>query len=486
MRDTCSLRAAGLLFAALAASCGGGGGETERMNVLLITLDTTRPDRISCYGGRPGMTPSIDEIAADGVRFERAVATAGITPMSHSSILTGLNNYEHGMRVFYSDEVSHRLKDSVDTLPEILGAKGYSTVARVSSYPVSKAYNLDQGFDDFESGVDLGELDLSRQQRHQTAWDTSGRSSTQRRGDFTTDSAIAWLDENGSDGPWCMWLHMFDVHDYSIVPPAEFAAARGIEYPNPEATKGGASLQWRETMYDPELAFMDVQIARLRAWLRENGQDEKTIIVITSDHGQGLTDGKERHGWMKHRLLYDWCVQVPLIVRVPGLVSGGVVDAQVRTIDVLPTILEALQLPLASRVEGRSLVDLMLGEAEDEVRIAYADALNLYDTHAPRERALPPGQYDNLYMACDDRWKLIWHERNPDLSQLYDLESDPGETKNLYRADHPEAERLKAFLDEREATRVEAPESASGDPSAAALQSLGYGGEDEDDDETPR
>jgi len=394
-----------------ARPAGGPGGGKQR-NVLVVTPDTPRPDRNSCYGGKPGLTPTLDALAAEGARFERAVSTAGITPMSHSSILTGLNNYRHGMRVFYSDEVSHRLKDSVDTLPEILKSAGYQTVARVSSYPVSKAYNLDQGFDDFDSGVDLNELELDRQQRHDTSWDQGGKSSTQRRGDITTGGALEWLEANGNDGPWCMWLHMFDVHDFSIVPPAEFVKKFGIDYPNPSDVRGPANLAWRERMYDPELAFMDAQIGRIREWLKANGQDENTIIVVTADHGQGLTEGMRNHGWMKHRLLYDWSVRVPLIVRIPGVGGNAVIADQVRTIDVLPTILEALEVPLRQGIEGESTLGLIRGQREDEPRVAYADALNGYDTHSPGKGKLPQGQDDNLYMACDGRWKLIYHERN--------------------------------------------------------------------------
>jgi len=476
---------AGALTALSLALAGcGGGEESGGMNVLLITLDTTRPDRMSCYGGAPGLTPEIDAIAAEGARFERAISTAGITPMSHSSILTGLNNYAHGMRVFFSEEVSHRLKESVDTLPELLASRGYQTAARVSSYPVSSAYNLDQGFADFDSGVDLGALDLTKQQRHGVSWDTSGKTATQRRGDLTTDSALEWLDANGEKGPWCMWLHMFDVHDFSLVPPAEFAADYGVQYPSAEESrKMPGSLEWRERIYDPELAFMDRQIARLRRWLEEHGQDENTVIVITADHGQGMTEGLRNHGWMKHRLLYDWCVRVPLIVRVPGGPSRVVVENQVRTIDVTPTILEALEVPVRSRMEGESLMGLMRGEAESEPRIAYADALNAYDSHAPGAKKLPPNQYDNLFMACDGRWKLIWHERSPEHSQLYDLVKDPSELKNLYALDHPAAVRLTAFLQEREVNRVEPPGASDGGPDADALNSLGYGGEDGGEDE---
>lgn len=458
------------------------------MNVLIVTLDTTRPDHMSCYGGQAGLTPTIDALAAEGVRFDRAISTAGITPMSHASILTGLNNYAHGMRVFYSPEVSHKLKDVVDTLPEMLQPFGYRTAARVSAYPVSKHYGLDQGFQDFESGVDVEDLDLERQQRHETQWDTTGRTDTQRRGDLTTDSALAWLEAHGTEDPWCMWVHMFDVHDYSIVPPDDFMARFGLgPYPDPDARLGmEGMLRWREAVYDPELAFMDLQIARLRKWLEDNGQLENTIIVITADHGQGLREGLERHGWMKHRLLYDWCVRVPLIVRVPGMEPAArVVDTQVRTIDVVPTVLEALGRPMRSPVEGQSLMGLMRGEAESEPRVAYADALNHYDHHSPPESALPPHQKDNLFMACDGRWKLIWHERNPEHSQLYDLLKDPKELQNLYAPDHPRAQALLKFLMDRDAAAVEPPGSGGNAPNVAALNQLGYGGDEdpEDDDE---
>ncbi|QDV07563.1 Arylsulfatase [Planctomycetes bacterium Poly30] len=470
------------------ASTSGGVTLGKKMNVLVVTLDTTRADRLSCYGGKPGLTPTLDALAADGSRFERAISTAGITPMSHSSILTGLNNYKHGMRVFYSDVVSHRLKDSVDTLPEILKANGYKTAARVSSYPVSEEYNLHQGFDSFDAGIATDELDLTEQQRHETSWDQSGKSSTQRRGDFTTDGALEWLDKEGKDGPWCMWLHMFDVHDYSLVPPAEFMKGYGIEYPDPESVRGGAKLlEWREKMYDPELAFMDMQIRRVVQWLEENGQMDNTIIVVTADHGQGLSEGMKNQGWMKHRLLYEWSVHVPLIIRIPGFGAATVVPDQVRTIDIVPTLLEALEVPLRQAIEGESVLDLIRGQRESSPRIAYADALNDYDTHSPGAQKLPVGQADNLYMACDGRWKLIYHERNPRLSELYDLVKDPEEIQNLYAEDHPEAMRLQEFLDEREVTKVELPDGKSSGPSAARLEALGYGGgNDPDRDEKPK
>ena len=479
-----SPRNAALLALALGASVSCSGSESasgpKPLNVLLITLDTTRADRLGCYGYEAADTPVIDRLAAEGLRFGRALSTAGITPMSHSSILTGLNNYDHGMRVFHSEEVSHRLKDEVDTLPEILRRQGWRTGAAISSYPVSEHYNLDQGIDSFASGsVKVEDLALDKQQKHTTHWARGGASLTQRCGNETIDDALAFLQEGDPEQPWCLWVHLFDVHDFSIVPPAEFLEELGIECP-PEGTftQGRAQHRWRETMYDPELTFMDRQLGRLVSYLEASGELESTIIVLTADHGQGLNDGLKRHGWGKHRLLYDWSLHVPLIVRLPGM-QPTVVEAQVRTIDILPTVLEALNMPPAKGIEGKSLLGLARGEREATPRIAYADALNLYDAHAPKPAALKKN-YDNLYCVTDGLWKLIWHEEREENSELFHLTEDPLELKNLWSKEHPEAQRLFAFLEKHEAWKTEAP-TGHAPANTEALIQLGYGGGDDDD-----
>ncbi|MEZ6013518.1 MAG: sulfatase [Planctomycetota bacterium] len=464
-----------LAIGALVWSCSDPG--KQRPNVLIITLDTTRADRLGCYGATAASTRTIDALAKTGARFERAISTAGLTPMSHASILTGLNNYRHGLRVFYSQEAGHVLKDEVHTLPELLAPRGWHTAAFTSAYPVSRAYGLDQGFQTFDSGVDASALDLTSQQRHETEWADQRETATQRRGDATTDAALAWLSAQSADQPWCMWMHYFDAHDYSLVPPTDWAAARGITYPAAGSVQRRDQLQWRERMYDPELTFIDEQIARVLQKLVAMGVDERTLVVITADHGQGLSDGLRHHGWMKHRLIFDWGVHVPLILHGPG-VEPRVIAEQVRTTDIVPTLLELLDVPAQDELDGASLVALMRGEKEATPRLAYSDALNLLDAHSPRAGALPPGQYDNLYALQDGRWKFVWHQQDEAASELYDLVTDPAELDNLYAPDHPEAKRLAAQLAALDPSRVEAPADNGADPNAEALQSLGYGGED--------
>lgn len=473
----------GALALALLAGCGPSERtpDTSReLNLLLVTLDTTRADHLSCYGGVEGTTPHLDALAQDGIRFERAISTAGLTPMSHASMLTGRNPYAHGLRVFFGD-LDHSLPEDVPSLPELLSHHGWSTAAFVSAYPVSQAFGLDRGYQDFSSSVDdrLDSLDPSESQRPERFWADTASNRTQRRSDATTDAALTWLEEHAEKGPWHLWVHYFDVHDFSLVPPAAYAAERGVTY-TPELPP--TSVEAREAMYDFELGYMDAQFGRLIEWLQRSGEYEDTTIVVVADHGQGLKDGLQRHGWPSHRLLYDWSIHVPLLLRLPSSVASGlplrepdrVISEQVRTIDLLPTVLELLDLPPPGGVEGRSLMGLLRGEL-DEPRIAYADALNLQERYVKVE-ALPERQRDDLYAVVDTRWKLIWHRAHPELSELFDLERDPLELSNVIDQHPGEVERLRAFLLQRDALRL-VPKSSGGQaPDAGALDDLGYTG----------
>lgn len=470
-------RSGALLRAALllaAASCAPEAAEPKHWNVLLVTLDTTRADALGCYGREGGVTPRLDALAAEGARFARAISTAGLTPMSHASILTGRNPYSHGLRVFHGD-LDHRLPEGVPVLPEILASRGWSTAAFVSAYPVSGAFGLDRGYACFDTGLEEGfsKLDPAEPIREDGRYVDARVGDSQRRGDETTDRALAWLDEHGEAGPWHLWIHYFDPHDVSLVPPATFAN----EHDFPAYGSARNDQETKDRTYALEVSWTDTQVGRVLDWVRSAGQDQETVVVVIADHGQGLADGLARHGWSKHRLLYDWALHVPLILRVPGVRAAGPIEALVRSIDVAPTVLEALDLPPPEGIEGRSLLPLLSGEP-DEPRIAYADALNLHDTHAPLSR-LPETQRDDLYVAQDGDWKLILHRTHPESSELYHIAEDPLELENVYARFPGEAERLMSFLTERDALRLVPKGAGSSAPDAKALEGLGYTGDGE-------
>ena len=455
-------------------------GEDRPRNVLLVTLDTTRPDRLGCYGYGNAETPHLDALAARSARFEQAISTAGITPMAHASILSGLNPYRHGLRVF-AGEAGNRMSRHVPTLATQLANAGWVTAAFVSAYTVKRTFGLDRGFLHYDSGLEQFDDSNARATHDQGLWRDEPLVPTQRRGEATTDRALEWLRAHGTPErpPWFLWLHYFDVHDYNVVPPAEWAAERGVRYDasikrnNPDA---------REAMYDLEMTYMDQQVGRILAELERLGQRDDTLIVVIADHGQGLKDGLERHGWLRHRLLYQWSVQVPLLIAIPGLErTDGPITDLVRNIDVFPTVLEAVGLPLPADIEGRSLLPLMRGESLPPVT-AYADALNTIDAHAPT-KGLPEHCVDDLFMVIDGRWKLIHHRARPENTELFDLEADPLELDNVALRFPDERARLEQWLERSGAFDIDAVDERQDDLDEDALKSLGYtGGDDEDGD----
>ena len=461
------------LLAALACACSP--APEERPNILLITLDTTRADRLGCYGWTAATTPNIDALAARGVRFELALSTAGITPMAHASILTGLNPYHHGLRVFHG-EAGHHLPDHIPTLAETLSAAGYTTAGFVSAYPLSPHYGLDQGFATYATGIEdtQASIDLTQPVRslREGQLIDQRRSRVQRRADATTDEALEWLEDRDPKAPWFAWVHFFDVHDLSLVPPLSWAEAHDLNY---AAAPHQRDLQAREAYYDMELAWMDSQLGRLFDHLESSGALDNTLIVLTADHGQGLSDGQRLHGWSRHRLIYQWSIQVPLLLAGPKIPQGQVVQALARITDIVPTLLELLNLSPPAPMDGASLMPLIAGTPVAP-RLAYADALNTLDTHAPLPR-LPLNCRDDLHAVFDGRFKLIHHRNTPAESELYDLDNDPGEQHNLFTQDPHTAERLRAFLLEEDALKIQADTGSGAGPDAGSLNQLGYTGE---------
>jgi len=452
--------AAAIAISACRETSTGTASADEPANVLLITLDTTRADRLGCYGYDGGTSPNIDALAADAVRFERATATAAVTPVSHASILTGLYPHHHSLRVFYGP-IGHSLPEDQPTLATMLAARGWQTGAFISAYPASERFGLDQGFESFETGIAAAVMQRyprKRLQREVVKWARQRTAMAQRRADATTDDALAWLEQ--AQRPFFAWVHYFDPHDASLIPPEEitdrFAFSRRAPKP-------------KSAIYDPEIFFMDANVGRLLERLKATGEYDDSIIVIVSDHGQGLGD----HGWQQHRLLYQEQIRTPLIIRTPNGPRGRVVSAVASGVDIAPTILAAAGVAIPDGIDGRDLL-AALDDDDGGGRIVLAEALNSLDALTPRR--LPAHQKDLLFCAMDARWKLIYHHDHPENSELYDLASDPRELTNVIARYPEEKQRLLRRLSESGAMVIDtvAPDAPEAEESIRMLESLGY------------
>jgi arylsulfatase A-like enzyme len=446
--------------AVVAAGCRPGGSpEPVARNVLLVTLDTTRADRLSCYGYAQPTTPAMDAVAADGVRFEMAIAQAALTPVSHASILTGLLPPHHGLRVLYA-ESGYRLPEEIPTLATELRERGWSTAAFLSSFTVSGFFGFERGFETFDDGLaHPPDGVLQRVAEGDYRFDVRAN---QRRSDRTTDRAVEWLREIRQ--PFFLWVHYWDPHDPDVVPPAEVVSKFA---PPP----GSSNADVLRALYDAEVHFVDLQFAHLRQTLEELDVYDDTAIVVVADHGQGLGD----HGHWFHRILYQEQIRVPLFMRFPEGPRGRVVSDLVNTTDIYPTVLDWLDLELPTPVDGRSLFGLIEGRDETP-RVAYAEALILYDLNA---RELLSWRPDDglLYSLIDRNWKLLYKPLRPDRSELYDLEADPRELHNLFATEHEQGKRMFTELERFDAF-VDRPFGEGTDEEVLErLRSLGYVGD---------
>lgn len=424
--------------------------ETTFPDVVLITLDTTRADALGCYGGSPGATPHLDALAERATLFANASAQAAVTPVSHASILTGLNPYTHGLRVMHG-RTENRLADAVRTLPEVLRAAGYRTAAFTSAFPVTRRFGLAQGFDLFEESfvTDAGRVGADG------ALNTG---TSQRRADETTDLALAWLARDPGAEPRFVWVHYFDPHDVFVLPPDEV-----IEPHRPLPRLERSQLR---ALYAIEVHYMDEQIGRLLTGV----DPDRTVVAVIADHGEGHGD----HEWWTHGLLYQEQIRVPLIVRIPGIAEGVRVESLVRSIDLAPTLLEAVGVPRARwpTMEGRSLLPQLRGEpVVDEP--AYADSLSLMAYHFTKN--VVDRRDDMLFSLTAGGWKYIHHGLRPGESELYDLVADPGETRNRI-ADAPgQLARMRALFAKADFVPERLPVLEQMDPEdAERLRSLGY------------
>jgi choline-sulfatase len=395
------------------------------MNLLVVTLDTTRANALGCYGNERAVTPSLDALARRSLRFATAVSVAPVTLPAHASIFTGRYPYQHGVRL----NAEYRLGSGETTLAERLRGRGYDTAAFVSAFVLDARYGLDQGFDVYDDRVEAG---------RGTAFPSG---TIERPADHVTDAALAWLEGRRPGRPFFAWVHYFDPHA-PYQPPATVAAR-----------VAGA--------YEGEVSFMDEQLGRLLGRLAASDLERRTVVIALGDHGESLGEhGEATHGVF----VYDSVLRVPFLLSVPGA-AGSVEEGVVSQVDVVPTVLDLLGIKTGEtagpELDGRSLV----GWSPPADRAVYSESLMSYldfgwaPLHALRRK--------------DD--KAILAPR----PEYYDLRTDPAErndlgaTEGAARAREPLMRALSAMADK---VAPKHPSDSLDPEIRERLAALGYAG----------
>jgi choline-sulfatase len=408
-------------------------------NILLVTIDTLRADRVGAYGHTGASTPHLDRLAASGLRFLRATTVAPLTLPAHASLLTGTFPGWHGVR----DNGGFYLGDEQTTLAEVLRERGFRTGGFVASFVLDRRWGTSQGFERF-----FDEFDLDRFKG------SLGMDAIQRPGNEVVDRAAVWLGEDRAR-PFFAWVHLYDPHT-------------PYEAPEPYRSRFPAT---QEGAYDAEIAFADAQLGRLLEALGERRRD--TLVVVAGDHGEMLGERSEQtHGYF----IYEPVTRVPLVMSGPGWPSRVVPD-QVRVVDVMPTVLARLGVPAPAAVQGKDLAPLARGE-----RMALL---------AHSESWYPRYHYgwSELRSVQDGRFKLI-HAPRP---ELFDLQQDPREARDLASEQPERVATLTRALEEMERRLANAaapvgPQAldAETEERLAALGYVGGGGSARNLEDRPR
>jgi len=350
-------------------------GDLRDFNVVVISSDTTRADHIGCYGNRSIETPVIDRLAAEGILCAQAITPSPSTLPAHSSLFTGLYPFHHGVRA----NGTFRLEQDVTTLAERLKARGYRTGAVVSAFVLDSRFGLDQGFDLYHD-------DLTKGMKY------SPHMFRERAAELTNEPATEWLRKNAA-GPFFLWVHYFDPHAVYL-PPEPFRS------------------EYAGDPYDGEIAYVDSQIGVLLDQLKKLGVRDKTLVVYTSDHGEGLGE----HGEQTHSLLvYDATLHVPMIFHAPSrLPRGKVLRRQTCLVDVVPTVLSLLGEEVPRELDGVNLC----AAPEAGPRPLLIETIATMTLHG----------WAPLVGVRRDDYKYILAPT----PELYDLVEDPREQNNLH------------------------------------------------------
>lgn len=350
--------------------------DKPQLNVLLITIDTLRPDRLSCYNEKHIQTPNIDSLAEKGALFLKAFAHTPTTLPSHTNILLGTTPLHHGVH----DNHNFIVREEFLTLAEHLKNNGYATGAVVGAFPLDSRFGLTQGFDLYD--------DNYGSKNYQEF------SYVERPAEVVVQKSIAWLD--GQQGPWFLWAHCFDPHQ---------------QYNPPEPFK----TEYKESPYNGEVAYVDHELGKLLAYLRKNRLEENTLIIFTGDHGESLGQhGESTHGYFA----YNSTLWIPLIIVSPGT-KPAIVDQNVCHVDIFPTVCDVLGIEKPDFLQGISLVPVLKGKKEKKLssRAIYFESLYPFYGRgwAPLTGII---QKDAKYMDSP-------------IPEFYDLAKDFDETNNL-------------------------------------------------------
>ena len=367
-----------------------GGVTRDKLNLVIITLDTTRADRMGAYGNTEVATPAFDRLAREGVLFDNAVAVAPLTLPVHSSMFTGKFPPEHGVR----DNGGFFLGNDQLTLAEVLKAKGYRTGGFIGAYVLDSKWGIGQGFDTYFDKFDLSE---SR---------SMSVGSIQRPGNEVVDQALPWITQSPGT-PFFAWIHLYDAHSPHR-PPEPFLT------------------RYKDRPYNGEIAFCDSQVARVIAELEAKGLYDRTVIMIMGDHGESLGDhGESGHGFF----VYNSTTHVPFAVRAPfALTQRRQVADPVRSVDIMPTALDLLGIAPPKGISGVSLAPLMAGATPELGLDAYSEAM--YPLHHYG--------WSDLRALRSGRYKVIDAPR----PELYDIDRDPAESTNLFESRRQLGDRL--------------------------------------------
>ena len=423
----------GLAASALATT---GTATTTFPNVIVVTLDTTRADRMGFLGSKRGLTPNLDAFANQSAVFTCAYSQAPLTPVSHATIFTGTYPQFHQVLDFPMP-----LARDLPFAPDILHAHGYHTAAFVGSLaldPAGGAPGFDRGFDTYDA--DFHPRDFHEQDRYKTV---------ERRGGEVVAHALAWLNGH-SQGPFFMWVHLYDPHD---------------PYDPPEPYK----TRYAKEPYDGEIAYMDSVVGKLFDELKARGLYDGALIAVMADHGESLgAHGEDTHGVF----LYDETIHVPLVIKLPHEGEAGErIENRVELVDVLPTLLQEVGVAVPAEVQGKSLLGLIkaggTGNAEDagvwHDRPAYAESDYPYLAYGwSALQALRTGKY--LYVQAPTR-------------ELYDQTADPNAEHNLASQSKAVADTLSNQVEafrQRTSTKREPTKVIVDASTREKLASLGY------------